>query len=153
MIMLGHLALPRLDPSGQPATLSTVIVDGLLRHDLGYDGVVMTDSLQMQAVRSVQADARIPVLAVAAGADLLLMPQNLELAYRSLLDAVRSGELTERRIDASVRRILELKWRRGLVDAPLVDPDSVNTVVGSPAHRALADRLAARPVAASRGGR
>ena len=152
VIMLGHIAAPGLDPSGQPATLSPVIV-GLLRRDLGYRGVIMTDSLRMQAVRDVSSDERIPVLALAAGADLLLMPPNLDLAIRSVLAAVRSGELTQARIDASVRRILQLKWRRGLVDDPLVDLEEMVTVVGSHENRELADRLAARPVSASRVGR
>jgi beta-N-acetylhexosaminidase len=138
VIMTGHLVLPELDPSGQPATLSPAIVDGLLRGELGYRGVVMTDSLRMQGVRGAHPDDRIPVLALKAGADLLLMPNDLPLAYRSVLDAVHSGELTEQRIDASVRRILELKWRRGLVDDPLVDLAAVSTVVGSPAHHELA---------------
>jgi beta-N-acetylhexosaminidase len=81
------------------------------------------------------------------------MPPNLDLAIRSVLAAVRSGELTQARIDASVRRILQLKWRRGLVDDPLVDLDEMVTVVGSHENRELADRLAARPVSASRVGR
>lgn len=143
VIMVGHLAAPGLDPSGQPATLSPVIVDGLLRHDLGYQGVVMTDSLRMQGVRQVTSDERIAVLALAAGADLLLMPANLDLAYRSVLAAVRSGELSQARIDASVRRILELKWRRGLVENPLVDLGELSSIVGSPEHQELASRLAA----------
>jgi beta-N-acetylhexosaminidase len=141
VIMLGHLAAPGLDPSGQPATLSPVIVDGLLRRDLGYHGVVMTDSLRMKGVRDVASDERIPVLALAAGADLLLMPADLDLAYRSVLAAVHNGELPQARIDASVRRILELKWRRGLVDDPLVDLDELSRVVGSPENRDLTRRL------------
>lgn len=143
VIMIGHIAMPGLDPSGQPATLSPMIVDGLLRRDLGYCGVVMTDSLRMQGVREVAADVRIPVLALAAGADLLLMPANLDLAYRSVLAALHTGELTEARIDASVRRILRLKWRRGLVDNPLVDIGQLSTVVGSAQSRDLVSRLAA----------
>lgn len=152
VIMLGHLVLPRIDPSGQPATLSPVLVDGLLRRDLGFRGVVMTDSLRMQAVRAVQPDERIPVLAIAAGADLLLMPSDLDLAYRSVLAAVRSGELSQARIDTSVRRLLELKWRRGLVEDPLVDLDALGTIVGDPRHRALVEQMAAHRTA-TRGGR
>lgn len=144
VIMLGHLVLPRIDPSGAPATLSPVLVDGLLRHDLGYQGVVMTDSLRMQAVREVQPDARIPVLAIAAGADLLLMPPDLDLAYRSVLAAVRGGELSQERVDTSVRRLLALKWRRGLVDAPLVDLVALPTIVGAPQHRQRVEQMAAR---------
>lgn len=153
VIMLGHIVLPKLDPSGLPATLSTVLVDGLLRRELGYDGVVMTDSLQMHGVRAVRPDHRVPVLAIAAGADLLLMPPNLELAYRSVLDAVRSGELSEQRIDTSVRRVLRLKWRSGIVDDHVVDLAAMEAVVGAPEHHERADRLAAPVVSASRVGR
>jgi beta-N-acetylhexosaminidase len=143
-VMLGHIVLPKLDPSGLPATLSPTIASRLLRDELGFRGVVMTDSLQMQGVRAAQPDERIPVLAIQAGADLLLMPQNLDVAYRGVLAAVRSGELSERRVDESVRRILELKWRRGLVEDALVDVAAVDSVVGSPANRDLAARLTHR---------
>jgi len=153
VIMLGHLVLPRIDPSGQPATLSPALVDGLLRRDLGYQGVVMTDSLRMAAVRAVQPDERIPVLAIAAGADLLLMPSDLDLAYRSVLAAVGSGELSQARIDASVRRLLELKWRRGLVDDPLVDLDALTAVVGNQEHRRLVEQMAAHRLSGRGGGR
>lgn len=153
-IMLGHIALPAIDPSGLPASLSSVLVDGLLRGELGFDGVVITDSLRMKGVRNVQPDAQIVVSALAAGADQLLMPADLDLAYRSVLDAVRAGTLTETRIDASVLRILELKWRRGLVDNSLVDAGAAEAAVGSPANKELATQLDGRPEpAASRGHR
>jgi len=152
-IMLGHIALPRLDPSGLPATLSPVLAQDLLRGELGFDGVVITDSLRMKGVRAVQPDDRIAVSALAAGADQLLMPADLDLAYRSVLDAVRAGELTEARVDDSVRRILELKWRRGLVADPMVDVAAVDSVVGSPANRELAFRLTDRRLSTSRGNR
>ncbi len=152
-IMLGHIALPKLDPSGLPATLSPALVDGLLRRELGFDGVVITDSLRMRGVRAVQPDDRIVVSALAAGADQLLMPVDLDLAYRSVLDAVRGGELTEARVDASVRRILELKWRRGLVAEPMVDVAAVEQVVGSAANRELVFRLTDRASSTSRGNR
>lgn len=144
VVMTGHIVLPVLDPSAVPATLSPVLLNGLLRQELGFDGVVMTDSLRMQGVRGAAPDARIPVLALKAGADLLLMPDNLDLAYRSVLQAVRTGELAQERIDESVARVLRLKWRRGLVQNPLVDPVQTAGVVGSQSHRALARELANR---------
>jgi beta-N-acetylhexosaminidase len=152
MIMTGHLAFPLLDPSGDPATLSQPIITGLLRDVLGFRGVVMTDSLRMQGVRARYPDDRIPVLALKAGVDVLLMPQNLDIAYRSVLAAVRSGELTEQRIDESVTRILELKFRRGIVAQPLRDEAAAGAVVGSAAHREIATQLAAQVAKAARGG-
>ena len=152
-IMTGHLAFPRLDASGEPATLSQPIITGLLRGQLGFRGVVMTDSLGMQGVRAGHSDDQIPVLALKAGVDVLLMPPDLDLAYRSVLAAVRSGELTERRIDESVTRILELKFRRGIVAQPLSDEAAVGAVVGSTAHRAMATQLAAHVARAAHGGK
>lgn len=152
VIMTGHLVLPQLDPSGDPATLSEPIVTGLLRGELGFRGVVITDSLRMRGVRAKHPDDRIPVLALKAGVDLLLMPPDLDLAYRSVLAAVRSGELTEQRIDASVTRVLELKYRRGMVSQPLTDVSAVDTIVGSPTHREIAKRLSDNAARAARGG-
>ena len=152
VIMTGHLVLPLLDPSGDPATLSPAIVTGLLRGELGFAGVVMTDSLRMQGVRDRHPDDRIPVLALKAGVDVLLMPPNLDLAYRSVLAAVRSGELTERRIDESVTRILRMKFRRGIVARPFADEAAVDAVVGSAEHRQIATRLSGDAARAARGG-
>ncbi|WP_432090140.1 glycoside hydrolase family 3 protein [Streptomyces sp. NRRL F-5630] len=144
VVMTGHLAFPALDPTGDPATLSHPVVTGVLRGELGYDGVVTTDSLRMEGVRTKYGDDRVPVLALRAGVDLLLDPPDLGLAHRSVLAALRSGELTEERIDASVLRVLALKRRRGLLAEPYVDEAAVARSVGTPAHRALADRLAER---------
>lgn len=144
VIMSAHITVPSLDPSGEPATLSKPIMTGILRDELRYDGVVATDSLQMAGVRELHTDAEIPVLALEAGVDQMLMPPDLGLAINSVLDAVKSGRLTEERIDQSVLRILKLKDERGIVASPLVNPRAVKQVVGSPANRekiqAITDR-------------
>ncbi|MEE6256992.1 glycoside hydrolase family 3 protein [Plantactinospora sonchi] len=144
-VMTAHIVVPSLDSSGDPATLSAPILTGLLRDQLGFRGVVVTDSLGMAGVRQKYGDDRVPVLALKAGADLLLMPPNLDLAINSVLAAVADGELTESRIDASVRRILTLKQRRGLLGAPpTVDPAAAERLVGRDAHqralRGITDR-------------
>lgn len=144
VIMTAHIMVPALDDSGDPATLSRPIVTGVLRGELGYEGVVVTDSLRMEGVRTKYGDDRVPVLALKAGVDQLLDPPDIGLAHRSVLAAVRSGELTEERIDVSVSRILELKRRRGLFDAPYVQDRAVGRVVGTRAHLAAADRIAER---------
>jgi beta-N-acetylhexosaminidase len=143
-IMTAHIVVPALDPSGDPATLSRPIITGLLRGELGYDGVVVTDSLLMAGVRHRYADDRVPVLALAAGVDQLLMPPDLDLAYHAVLAAVRDGELTEARIDASVLRILRLKEVRGLLADPYVDEPPAG--VGVPEHLATAQAIADRTV-------
>ncbi|MBA3311402.1 MAG: glycoside hydrolase family 3 C-terminal domain-containing protein [Nocardioidaceae bacterium] len=143
-IMTAHIVVPSLDPSGDPATLSRPILTGILRNEMGYNGVVITDSLGMAGVRDKYGDGRVPVLALKAGADMLLMPPNLELAYNAVLDAVRSGELTEKRINTSVRRILRLKWDLGLVGDPYVDVSDIPKVVGTPEHLKAAQELTDR---------
>jgi beta-N-acetylhexosaminidase len=138
--------VPALDPSGDPATLSQPIITGVLRERLGFDGVVVTDALDMAGVRQKYGDDRVPVLALKAGVDQLLMPPRFDLAYTAVLAAVRGGELTERRVDESVYRILRLKFRHGVVAHPFVDETRVGDRVGTPGHLAAADRITARTV-------
>jgi beta-N-acetylhexosaminidase len=143
-IMTAHIQFPALDDSGDPATLSRPILTGILRGELGYDGVVVTDSLGMQGVRTKYGDDRVPVLALKAGVDQLLNPPDLDLAWNSVLTAVRTGELSEERLDTSVLRILRLKAKLGLFDRPYADHADVDRTVGTRAHLAAADRIAER---------
>ncbi|HWS37769.1 MAG TPA: glycoside hydrolase family 3 N-terminal domain-containing protein [Actinoplanes sp.] len=149
-IMSAHIVVPALDPSGDPATLSKPIITGRLRGELGYRGVIVTDSLEMQGVREKYGDARVPVLALKAGVDVLLMPPNLDVAVKSVLQAVAGGELTESRIDESVRRILTLKQKRGLLTGKPVDPAAAERIVGSADHRRIAQSVTDRTVTAVR---
>nr|BFD84719.1 glycoside hydrolase family 3 protein [Streptomyces sp. Xyl84] len=143
-IMTAHIQFPALDDSGDPATLSHPILTGILRGELGYDGVVITDSLGMQGVRTKYGDDRVPVLALKAGVDQLLNPPDLDVAWHAVLDAVRGGELTEARLDESILRILRMKARRGLFEDPYVSERQVAHRVGTPEHLAEADRIAER---------
>ena len=129
-IMTAHIMVPALDDSGDPATLSRPILTGILRGELGYDGVVVTDSLGMQGVREKYGDDRVPVLALKAGVDQLLNPPSLDIAWNAVLTAVRQGELTEARLDTSLLRILRLKNRLGLLDRPYVSHAGVDRAVG-----------------------
>ncbi len=114
IVVVGHLAVPGLDESGAPATLSTVIIDDLLRRELGFDGVVMTDALNMGAVDQFDA-GQVSVDAILAGADVLLVPPDLAAAYEALNAAAADGSLPAARLDQSVRRVLELKYKLGLL--------------------------------------
>ncbi|MGW7378443.1 glycoside hydrolase family 3 protein [Streptomyces sp. NPDC054794] len=143
-IMTAHIQFPALDDSGDPATLSHPILSGILREELGYDGVVVTDSLGMEGVRTKYGDDRVPVLALKAGVDQLLNPPTLDVAWNAVLKAVRDGELTEARLDESILRILRLKAKLGLLDDPYVSDARVDRVVGTAGHRAAADRIAER---------
>ncbi|WP_405558199.1 glycoside hydrolase family 3 protein [Streptomyces canus] len=143
-IMTAHIQFPALDASGDPATLSHPILTGILRGELGYDGVVVTDSLGMEGVRTKYGDDRVPVLALKAGVDQLLNPPSLDIAWNAVLKAVQDGELTEARLDESILRILRLKARLGLFEEPYVSHGGVTRTVGTPAHLAEADRIAER---------
>ncbi|MGX1474875.1 UNVERIFIED_CONTAM: beta-N-acetylhexosaminidase [Streptomyces canus] len=143
-IMTAHIQFPALDASGDPATLSHPILSGILRGELGYDGVVVTDSLGMEGVRTKYGDDRVPVLALKAGVDQLLNPPSLDVAWNAVLKAVQDGELTEARLDESILRILRLKARLGLFEEPYVSHGGVTRTVGTPAHLAAADGIAER---------
>jgi len=144
MIMTAHLSFPALDDSGNPATLSKPIMTGVLRGELGYKGVIVTDSLAMQGVRDLYGDAEVAVRALLAGVDQLLMTPAMDDAFAAVLDAVRSGRIPQDELDAKVRRVLSLKYRRGIVARPYADPNAVASVVGTPAHLAAADSVSNR---------
>jgi beta-N-acetylhexosaminidase len=145
-IMTAHIVVPALDPSGRPATLSRPILTGLLRERLGFDGVIVTDALDMAGVRQMFGDERVPVEALKAGTDMLLMPPVPDLQYHAVLDAVRSGEISEARLDQSLYRILRLKFRLGLFTDPFAHPERIAEVVGTPQHLATADHISDRAV-------
>jgi beta-N-acetylhexosaminidase len=150
-IMTAHIIVPALDPSGDPATLSKPIMTGILRDQLHYDGMVVTDALGMQGVRDKYGDDRVPVLALEAGVDQLLKPPTdtagngiFKLQYDSVLAAVRGGEISEARIDQSVYRILRLKKNHGLFTRPYVDETKVASRVGTAEHVAAEQRITDR---------
>ncbi|HZN87914.1 MAG TPA: glycoside hydrolase family 3 protein [Thermoleophilaceae bacterium] len=155
MVMTAHVVMPELqsdcDVETQegcdPATLDREILTGLLREELGYGGVVVTDALNMAGVREKYGDARIPVLALKAGVDMPMMIDtptdtvSLDVAYNAVLDAVRTGELSVDRVNESVRRVLELKVRRGLVDDPFVNVRKAAGKLGTAENLAVARRV------------
>ncbi len=145
-IMSAHIVMPKLDPSGDPATLSKPILTGLLREELGFEGVVFTDSLGMKGVRDSYGDDRVPVLALKAGADVLLTPPDFTAAYNGVLAAVRSGEISTRRLDESVTRILRMKDKRGVLDHAMTDAAAVDRTVGIQRHTDAAQRISNRGI-------
>ena len=141
-VMTAHIALPAIGSDTVPATLAHNIVTDLLRDSLRFRGLTVTDALSMEGVGKGYSVARSAVLAVLAGADVLLKPTDTRTAIDAVVSAVETGEVTRDRIDASVRRLLELKLRVGAVQHPLVALDSLRTEVGSLANRNAADRMA-----------
>ena len=133
VIMTAHILVTCLDPD-RPATLSPLVIDGYLRDELGFEGVCMTDSLGMAALRNYWTDAQIAVMGIQAGVDILLSPADLGVAFNAVKSAVNGGAIPMSRLDQSVTRILSLKYRYGLFDNPYVDPNLADDIVGSPEH-------------------
>jgi beta-N-acetylhexosaminidase len=142
-IMTAHVVMPAIDP-GVPATMSHKILTGLLRDELGFDGVIVTDALDMAGATATYPPDVAPVQAMLAGADQLLVPPQMGTAYEAVLDAVLSGEISRQRLDESVYRILLHKFRRGLFRDPFVDPASAPLVLGAPQHLADAQAITDR---------
>jgi CubicO group peptidase (beta-lactamase class C family) len=129
-VMLGHIAVPAVDPSGAPATLSRPLATDLLRGELGFRGLIVTDALEMDGLAAWTGAAA--VRTVQAGADVLLLPGEPRVAVQSLVRAVAEGELREERLDASVERILAAKARLGLHEQRLIDPQALARDVDRP---------------------
>src|SRR5690606_33604407 len=139
--------LPRvLGPGSPPATLAEGLLTGLLREDLGFDGLVLTDALTMRAIMDLYGIREASVRSVEAGADVILAPRAVPEVVAAVVDAVRSGRLSRGRRESSARRILELKARLGLHEERLVSLEAVYAVVGSGAHLAFADSAASRSI-------
>lgn len=114
-VMVGHIETPNFAGDGLPASLSPVMMHDVLRGDLGFDGVIISDSFSMGAITQMYAPDDAAVQFFLAGGDMLLMPQDLSLAYSGVLEATQQGVITTERIDESVLRILNVKERAGLL--------------------------------------
>lgn len=143
-IMTAHLSVPALDPQGfrRPATLSRPILTGLLRRELGFEGLVVTDALIMDGVKRRGEMGEVAVLALEAGADVLLMPPSATEAIDAVVAAVRTGRLRESRIDDSVRRILLAKQAVGLDEVRQSDVRALARMLSDSSHARWADRVA-----------
>jgi len=141
-VMIGHLAVPVLDSLGVPASLSAPMVETLLRRQLGFRGLIVTDGLEMRALTRDYPPDSIAVLAVHAGADLLLVPPDPDQAVEAVMAAVRRGEISELQVNRSVRRILTVKHQLGLDRRRDVDIEDIASRIGTRAHRHLAREIA-----------
>jgi beta-N-acetylhexosaminidase len=108
-IMVGHISVPGVTGDNTPASLSYVVINDILKEKLGFQGIVITDSLAMGAISNYYTSSEMSVKAVEAGVDVLLMPADFNAAYNGLLSAAKSGRISQERIDQSVRKILYRK--------------------------------------------
>src|ERR1039458_9252537 len=146
-VMVAHVTVPTLDSEpNRVATTSRAIVDGMLKEEMGFKGIVVTDALDMAALTRLYAQnsgiGRAAVDSFNAGNDVLIIPADLDASYRSLLGAVHSGEISGQRLDQSVRKILELKASLRLNKARLVDLSQLSRVIAKPENVAVGQRIA-----------
>lgn len=142
IVMTAHVMTPEITQNDLPATLSKPMID-ILRNELSFDGIIITDGLEMSAITALYKEEDAVVMAVQAGVDMLLLPKDLESAFNAVLTAVRDGRISEERIDGSVKRILKLKLEK-LTDKPgeIPDPDpDPEEALGSKEHRDLAEQI------------
>src|SRR3984893_1717014 len=146
-IMTGHLSVPSLEPDANtPATLSQNILTGVLRHELHFEGLVVTDAMDMGGITTRFAPGEAAVRAVLAGADALLMSPVPDAAFEALQAAIKSGRISRERLDASVRRILQAKARLQLSKNKLVDLNSINEKFGRAPWQKEAQEISDRGV-------
>ena len=143
-IMTAHVVFPAVDPTGAPATMSHAILTGVLRDELGFKGLIVTDALDMGGATADYPPNVAPVKAILAGADQLLIPPQMDAAYGAVLDAVRDGTISRKRLDDSVYRVLLHKFQHGIFADPMVDVAAAPTVMGAPDHLAAAQAITDR---------
>jgi beta-N-acetylhexosaminidase len=144
-VMVAHVRVSALDPDpNHIATTSPAIVTGLLKDQLGFRGIVVTDALDMAGLTRLYAPnvGRAAVDAFKAGDDVLLIPADLEASYQAMLEAVRSGEITSARLDASVLKILNAKASLGLNKKRLVNLNELSDAIGKPENLAQGQQIA-----------
>ena len=171
-VMVGHIALPQIDSTPvrplpqtdrskpidtdeageiieekatMPATMSPVMGD-ILRKDLKFDGMIVTDALSMSGLTIYFTQEEAAVRALEAGADMLLKPGDVDASFRGVRDAVKSGRITEQRVEESARKILAAKYDLGLVEQRITPVDSIDRIVGSKDVRELATEIAEHAV-------
>lgn len=150
-IMTAHIAVVGiLGDSAPPATLSSYFMTDVLRKEMGFRGLLVTDAMTMGGVANRYGGTEPLVLALIAGADILLMPRNVTEAINTIAGAVESGRIPPSRIDESVRRVLRAKAQAGLRTGRLVDLDAIDTVVNTPARSAIAREVAEKSITLAR---
>ncbi|HMF78220.1 MAG TPA: glycoside hydrolase family 3 N-terminal domain-containing protein [Bryobacteraceae bacterium] len=145
-IMTAHMSVPAFEPQAIPATVSRNILTNLLRDELGFKGIVVTDAMDMQGITALYSTGEAAVRAIEAGADVLLMPTDPAECIRALEAAVASGRISRQRIDLSAAKILAAKQRAGLFRSRLVNLDAIADQAEDKKLEALAQQVANRAV-------
>jgi len=141
-VMTAHMAVPAFEPDEKPATVSRNILTGLLRDELKFRGMIVTDALDMQGVTALYGQGDLAVRAIEAGADVLLMPSDPEACIKAVVAAVKSGRISRKRLDESVARVLAAKRRVGLYRRHKVDLDAITDGLDEEKSASLAQTAA-----------
>lgn len=139
-IMTAHIKAPQITKDELPATLSGKFLKEILRDEMGFERLIITDALEMGAISKYWTSADAAIKAIEAGADMLLIPESLEEAFEALIEAVRQGRITEERLDRSVRRVLSVKNDRGILSGRKSDLDP-EQVVGCRQHQDIVRKI------------
>jgi beta-N-acetylhexosaminidase len=145
-IMSFHGAMPALDSSGVPGTLSSKVLTGLLRGEMGFKGIIISDAMDMRGVLDQFGAAEAAKRAIAAGIDILIQPLNVSETIDAVVDGVREHRYTEARLDSSVRRVLEEKRHLGLAQRKLVDLNALRFLVGDSSNLQIARKVAEKSI-------
>ncbi len=141
-IMTAHMSVPAFEPEAIPATVSQKVLTGLLREELGFKGLIVTDAMEMQGIAALFSPGEAAVRAIEAGADVLLMPTDPETCIRALMAAVSSGRISRQRIDTSAAKVMAAKQRVGLFRTRSVNLDAISDRIEDPKIDQLAQRVA-----------
>ncbi len=146
-IMTGHLSVPSIEDQDLPATVSAKVMTGLLRKELGFEGLAITDAMDMQGLTKQFPGGEAAVRAIEAGVDVLLIPANADTAIRGVMDALASGRLSADRVHQSVIKVLSAKQRLGLLQNRLVNLEEISEQVDSPEFAELAQSVSEKALA------
>lgn len=145
-IMSFHGAMPALDSSGVPGTLSSKVLTGLLRGEMGFRGLIISDAMDMRGVLDQFGSAEAVKRAIAAGIDILIQPLDVPQTIDAVVAGIAEGRYTEARLDSSVRRVLETKRKLGLAQSKLVDLSALRFLVGDSSNLQIAKRVAEKSI-------
>lgn len=146
-VMSAHVAFPTITGNtGLPGTLDPVIMDHILIDSLRFDGLIVTDGLEMHGITNHFSPDEAVIMAINAGADILLLSPDEMTAINGVIKAVETGRLSEARIDQSVRKILTLKSAQNLFEDRFIDPESLSDKIRTPGHQEIASRIARESV-------
>jgi beta-N-acetylhexosaminidase len=152
-VMTAHVAMPKITGDEVPSTLNPKVSTDILRKELKFNGIISTDAMEMGAIKKTYSDERSAVMAVLAGADVVLLPNSTKVAIDTIEAAVNKGEISQERINESVRRLLHAKYRLGLAKNRFVDLSKVNAVIEKPENVKEANTIAEKSVTLLRNDR